>query len=128
MKARETALRTKKFEADEQSKKIANLDYMIRDFVSMANDLDRQIQAEEERTGIRDTAHFAYSTFAKSAAQRRDNLRASAAELTAKLEAATKVRDDAVEVLTQAAAPAPRETQRVRQQRPDRSTPIAVRQ
>ncbi len=127
MKARETALRTKKFEADEQSKKIANLDYMIRDFVSMANDLDRQIQAEEERTGVRDTGHFAYSTFAKSAAQRRDNLRASASELTIKLEAATKARDEAVDEIAQATTPAPRETQRVRQQRPDRSAPIAAR-
>ena len=56
----------------------------------MAADLDRQIAAEETRTGVKDPAHFSYSTFAKSASQRRDNLRASADGLKAKLEAAQK--------------------------------------
>ena len=77
MKARESAVRVKRFEADEYSRKVANLELMIRDFHAMAADLDRQIQAEEERTGVKDSAHFAYSTFAKSAAQRRNNLRGS---------------------------------------------------
>ena len=124
MKARESALRIKRFEADEYSKKVANLEFMIRDFQGMAADLDRQIQAEEERTGIKDSAHFAYSTFAKSAAQRRNNLRASAAELAVKLEAALKARDDAVEHLSQASMPAPREDQRSRR-RSERSAPAA---
>ncbi len=114
MKARESALRIKRFEADEYSKKVANLEFMIRDFQAMAADLDRQIQAEEERTGIKDSAHFAYSTFAKSAAQRRNNLRASAAELAVKLGTALKARDEAVEQLSQANVPAPREDQRMR--------------
>lgn len=122
MKARESALRIKRFEADEYSKKVANLEFMIRDFQAMAADLDRQIQAEEERTGNKDSAHFAYSTFAKSAAQRRNNLRASAAELAVKLEAALKSRDDAIQQLSQASMPAPREDQRLRR-RSDRSVP-----
>ena len=114
MKAREATLRLKRFEADEHSRKVANLESMIRDFQIMAADLDRQIQAEEERTGVRDSAHFAYSTFAKSASQRRNNLRASAAELTGKLEAAVKVRDEAVEQLAQASAADQREVPRPR--------------
>jgi flagellar protein FliJ len=114
MKARESALRIKRFEADEYSKKVANLEFMIRDFQAMAADLDRQIQAEEERTGIKDSAHFAYSTFAKSAAQRRNNLRASAAELAVKLETALQARDEAVEQLSQASVAAPRDDQRMR--------------
>ena len=65
MKAREAALRIKRFEADENSRKVANLESMIADFNSMAADLDRQVQAEEDRTGIKDPNHFAYSTFAK---------------------------------------------------------------
>lgn len=114
MKAREATLRLKRFEADEHSRKVANLESMIRDFQIMAADLDRQIQAEEERTGVRDSTHFAYSTFAKSASQRRNNLRASAAELTGKLEAAVKARDEAVEQLAQASAAGQRETPRPR--------------
>ena len=114
MKAREATLRLKRFEADEHSRKVANLESMIRDFQIMAADLDRQIQAEEERTGVRDSAHFAYSTFAKSASQRRNNLRASAAELTGKLEAAVKARDEAVEQLAQASAADQREVPRPR--------------
>ena len=67
MKARESALRLKRFEADEMARKVADLEHMIREFEGMASDLDRQIRAEEERTGVKDPAHFAYSTFAKSA-------------------------------------------------------------
>lgn len=126
MKARETTLRIKRFEADEHARKVANLESMIRDFLVMATDLDRQIQAEEDRTGIKDSAHFAYSTFAKSAAQRRNNLRASAAELTGKLEAALKVRDDAIEQLAQASATDPREQLRVRR-RPERASTAVAR-
>ena len=52
---------------------------MIAEFERMARDLEDQINIEQERSGIRDTGHFAYPTFAKAAMQRRDNLRASAA-------------------------------------------------
>ena len=127
MKAREAALRIKRFEADENSRKVANLESMIADFNSMAADLDRQIQAEEDRTGIKDPGHFAYSTFAKSATHRRNNLRASASELKAKLEAALKSRDDAVGQLSEISSPAsPRTAQRNRR-RPDRSSVAPLR-
>jgi len=106
MKARESALRLKRFAADEKQRKVADLEHMIREFDGMANDLDRQIKAEEDRTGVRDPAHFAYSTFAKSASQRRDNLRASADGLKAKLEAALRERDDALEQVSRADTPA----------------------
>ena len=126
MKAREAALRVKRFEADENSRRVANLQSMIRDFQAMAADLDRQIQAEEDRTGIRDSAHFAYSTFAKSASQRRNNLRASAAELTLKLEAALKARDDAASELSQADSAPPRDGQR-RRRRLERANTASAR-
>ena len=61
MKARETALRLKRFELDEKARKVADLEQMIREFEAIASDLDRQISAEEDRTGIKDTKHFAYS-------------------------------------------------------------------
>ena len=67
---------------------------MIRDFEGMAADLARQIAAEEDRTGIKDVAHFNYSTFAKAASLRRDKLRASIEELKVQLEAAVRERDE----------------------------------
>jgi flagellar protein FliJ len=100
MKSRDTAMRLKRFEANEKSRKVKDLEYMVREFEQMATDLERQILAEEERTGIKDKAHFSYSTFAKSASERRDNLIASVEELREKLAAAEKDRDEAVEQLS----------------------------
>ena len=71
MKPRDISLRTKRFDVAEKARKVGSLETMIRDLEHMAADLLRQIQAEEERTGIRDSSHFAYSTFAKAAAHRR---------------------------------------------------------
>lgn len=105
MKSRDTAIRAKRFEVDEKARKAADLEHMIREFESMAADLDRQVHAEEDRTGVKDPAHFAYSTFAKSASQRRDNLLASAAELRQKFEAALKERIEAEEQFARASAP-----------------------
>lgn len=96
MRAREQANRAKRFEVSEKTRKVADLEYMIREFEQMAVDLGRQVQAEEERTGVRDPAHYAYSTFAKAASQRRDNLKASVADLLEKLERAMKERDEAL--------------------------------
>ena len=70
------------------------MESMIGDFERMANDLARQIAAEEERTGIKDTSHFAYSTFAKAASLRRMNLLNSVADLRAKLDAAKREHEE----------------------------------
>ncbi len=104
MKARESALRAKRFEADEKKRKVTDLEQMIHEFERMAYDLELQVKAEEERTGVRDTQHFAYSTFARSAEQRRQNLLASVSELQEKLDAAVAERDDAVAELDEADA------------------------
>ena len=110
MKARETALRLKRFAADEKARKVASIEHMIREFEGMSADLDRQIDAEEARTGIKDPAHFSYSTFAKSANQRRENLSASIADLRTKLDAAQREQRDADEQVTRALAPEARQT------------------
>ena len=110
MKARETALRVKRFAADEKARKVAGLETMIREFEAMSADLDRQIEAEEARTGIKDPSHFSYSTFAKSANLRRIKLSASIGDLRARLQAAQRERSDAEEQLTRAMAPEARET------------------
>jgi len=94
MRSRETALRSKRFEVEEKARKVQGLEQMIRDFEQMASDLERQVRAEEDRTGIRDRSHFAYSTFAKAANQRHENLLASIAGLRAKLADAVREHDE----------------------------------
>ncbi len=126
MKARETALKLKRFEMDERGRKVADLEQMIREFETIAGDLDRQIQAEEDRTGVKDPKHFSYSTFAKSAAQRRDNLRASIGELRAKLESAQQELDAAKQQLARYTADQPREVSRPRR-RHERNAGLALR-
>jgi hypothetical protein len=95
MKPRDSAVKAKRFEVAEKTRKIASLEGTIRDFEMMAADLARQITNEEDRTGIRDQAHFAYSTFAKAAAQRRANLLTSVEDLKAKLALAKRDHEDA---------------------------------
>jgi flagellar export protein FliJ len=72
---------------------------MISDFERMASELDQQIEIEQQKTGISDVAHFAYSTFAKAALARRDNLLASANDMRGKLEAAQDALAEAIEDL-----------------------------
>lgn len=95
MKPRDTTVRLKRFEASEKARKVASIETMILDFEHMVLDLSRQITAEEERTGIKDAGHFAYSTFAKAAGLRRSNLQTSIVDLRMKLDAARREHEDA---------------------------------
>ena len=100
MKSRsESLIRLKKFQVDEKRRQVAQIEAMIADFERMASELDQQIEIEQQKTGISDIAHFAYSTFAKAAMQRRDNLLASASDMKATLEAAQDGLAEAVEEL-----------------------------
>ena len=96
MKPRDSAVRARRFEVAERARKVASLEGTIRDFENLASELTRQIGNEEDRTGIRDQAHFAYSTFAKAAAQRRANLLNSVADLKTKLALAQHDYEEAV--------------------------------
>jgi flagellar protein FliJ len=109
MKARDSTLRLKRFDLAERARKAADMDIMVRDFEQMILDLNRQITAEEERTGVKDPAHFAYSTFAKAAAQRRDNLLTSVSDLRLKLDAARLDHDAALDELRRLEANEPRD-------------------
>jgi hypothetical protein len=109
MKPRDSAVRAKRFEVTESARKVASLDTTIRDFESLAAELARQIANEEDRTGIRDQAHFAYSTFAKAAAQRRANLLTSVDDLKVKLGAAQREHEDALLALKRLEPPEERE-------------------
>ncbi|MEO1200945.1 MAG: flagellar export protein FliJ [Pseudomonadota bacterium] len=99
MKSRESLIRLKRFHVDEKRVRVTQIETMVADFERMATDLDRQIGDEEKRAGITDIGHFAYPTFAKAARERRDNLLASAGELTDQLEEARDELADAVEEL-----------------------------
>jgi len=95
----ESLIRLKKFQVDEKRRQVAQIEMMISDFERMAMELDQQIEIEHQKTGISDVAHFAYSTFAKAAQTRRDNLLASANDMKSKLEAAQDVLAEALEDL-----------------------------
>ena len=97
MKSRnESLIRLKKFQVDEKRRQVTQIEMMIADFERMAAELDQQIDIEHTKTGISDVAHFAYSTFAKAAIGRRDNLLASANDMKGKLEAAQDALAEAV--------------------------------
>ncbi|RYE54956.1 MAG: flagellar export protein FliJ, partial [Rhizobiaceae bacterium] len=65
MKSRsESLIRLKKFQVDEKRRSVTQIEMMIADFERMAAELDQQIEIEQQKTGISDVAHFAYSTFA----------------------------------------------------------------
>jgi flagellar export protein FliJ len=99
MKSRETLIRLKKFQVEEKRRKVAQIEGMIAEFERMAGDLDREIAAEQERSGIHDPGHFAYPTYAKAAMTRRDNLRRSAQELRTQLDEAKAALGEAFEEL-----------------------------
>lgn len=100
MKSRsESLIRLKKFQVDEKRRQVSQIDMMVNDFERMAGELDQQIEIEHTKTGISDVAHFAYSTFAKAAQGRRDNLLASANDMRVKLEAAQDALAEALEDL-----------------------------
>ena len=109
MKSRDGLIRLKRFHVEEKRRQVSQIETMIAEFERMAKELDDQILAEQTRSGIHDTSHFAYPTFAKAAIQRRDNLLASAAELKQQLAGAKGEFDAAVEELDKMQALADRD-------------------
>lgn len=112
MKSREGLIRAKRFRVEEQRRQVAQIELMISEFERMARELDDQVAAEQERSGIHDREHFAYPTFAKAAIQRRDNLVASADELREQLRVAEAECAQAVEELEKIEALAERDVGR----------------
>ena len=120
-------MRQKHREMEDKTRKVEDLERIIREFDVMASDLERQIQLEEDRTGIRDRGHFSYSTFAKAAAQRRDNLKTSTDGLREKLAAAVRERDDTAEQVARVAAQAELRVDARRGRRRERPGSVALR-
>lgn len=96
MKSRDAQIRMKRFQIEERRRQIGQIETMIEEFGRMVSDLDIEIAAEHRRTGIEDVNHFAYSTFARAARQRRSNLQTSIADLGQQLEAAKAAFDVAM--------------------------------
>jgi flagellar export protein FliJ len=110
MKSRgEGILRLKRFQVDEKRRTVQQIEAMIAEFDRMAKELNDQVMAEQERSGIHDAGHFAYPTFAKAATQRRDNLTASEKALKDQLANARAAYDEAVAELEKAEAIAERD-------------------
>lgn len=99
MKTRDSLIRLKRFQVDDKRRQLSQIEAMIAEFNRMADELDDQIRSEQERVGIADVSHFAYPTFAKAAATRRDNLKNSAHELDDQLERARDELNEAIEEL-----------------------------
>jgi flagellar FliJ protein len=93
MKSRDSAIRMLRFQAEERRRQVGQIEAMVEEFNRMVSDLDIEIAAEHRRTGIEDEKHFAYSTFARAARQRRANLQASIDELSQQLETARAALD-----------------------------------
>jgi flagellar protein FliJ len=81
----------RKFEMEQRN---ALLGTMIRHFENMIADLDRQIATVEDRTRIKDTAHLAYSNFARAATKRRQKLLTSVAHVKSLLQVAERELDE----------------------------------
>ena len=100
MKSRDTLVRLKRFQAEEKRRRVTQIETMVAEFARMAGELDREIAAEEQRSGVADPSHFAYSTYARAARTRRDNLQQSAEDLRAQLDEAKARFEEAAEELS----------------------------
>ena len=99
MKSRDTLIRLRRFQVDEKRRRVTQIEMMMADFSRMAAELDREVAHEESRAGISDPAHFAYPTYARAAAARRDNMRQSAVALEGQLAEAKAELGEAFEEL-----------------------------
>jgi hypothetical protein len=77
--------RVKQLRIDDTRRRVAQIEATIADFNRKVIELEKTIQAEEDRTGTHDADHFAYSMSAKAMIVRRDNLKCSIGALTHRL-------------------------------------------
>jgi flagellar protein FliJ len=90
-------------QVNETARKIAELERTIRELKGTVSELDLQIQSEEVRTRIFNPAAPGYSSFCRSARQRRENLCTSIIRLEVESGAA---RRELAQVMEQAKSPA----------------------
>jgi len=128
MKSRDALVRAGSFDLAEKRRKLSDIDGMIAEFRRMAADLEQQIEAEHVRTGVRESTHFAYSSFAKAARKRCDNLLVSVKDLEVKREAAEAEAAAAEEELKrlQLAGERAGDERPAGRRRPARNRPVAL--
>ena len=102
MKSRDSLVRLKRFQVEDKRRRLTQIEMMIAEFNRMAAELDREIGIEEQKSGVKDVTHYAYSTYARAARTRRDNLLHSADELQGQLEEARLLFDQATDDLAKA--------------------------
>ncbi|MEM0898518.1 MAG: flagellar FliJ family protein [Pseudomonadota bacterium] len=95
MKSRNSLLRLKQFQVSEKHRQVLQIETMIKEFQRMADDLQKQIETEERKSGITDVKNFAYPTFAKAARTRCENLEGSIKDLHSQLQVAESALADA---------------------------------
>ena len=86
LRMHEQAMLLKQTEIDEKRRQVDQIEKMIEEFNRMIDNLDHEIEAEHQRTGICDSMNVAYSTLARAVVQRRDNLQTSIAALKRQLQ------------------------------------------
>ena len=88
MRSKDTILRLHRFKHEAKRRQVADIELMITEFLKKQDELDAHIRMEESRNGVSDPGHFNYSTAAKAARARRDNLLRSVGELKDQLDTA----------------------------------------
>src|SRR5690349_7584591 len=81
MKRTDGLLRLKRFRVDEMKRRLMTLDGMKADLEKKLSDLDDSVAREKHRAGDTDIGRLAFPSFLRSIETRRENLRATLAEI-----------------------------------------------
>jgi len=81
MRAKQISIEAQLFAAEQERLRLSRIEMMIRELLRSVAGLEVEIAAEESRVRIYDPRHVAYSTYARAAWRRRDNLLRTIGEL-----------------------------------------------
>jgi len=123
MRSRESQVRSFRFRRDEKQRQVNDIEAMIADLMRKYDDLDQQVRAEEQRTGVTDPNHFNYSMSAKATRGRRDNLMRSVNELREQLAVAQNGLNEAIAELRKVELLAEKESPEKTSLMPGNATP-----
>jgi prefoldin subunit 5 len=104
MRSKSTVLKLQRFRYEDRRRQVAEIESMIAEFQRKQDELDKQVQIEEGRTGVSDPNHFNYSLTAKSIRTRRDNLSKSIVDLQQQRQEAIQRLEESTDELHKAEA------------------------
>jgi flagellar FliJ protein len=81
MRMKELSIDAQVFAAEQERRRLSRIEMMIGELLRSVAALEDEIAAEERRVRISDPRHIAYSTYARAASRRRDNLVRTIGEL-----------------------------------------------